>query len=430
MPEITYPQNAPNLPFGSANANPFGSPYALAFARSQTGLLKLTVDPKIFNAQPTQFLDLQYLFAFGTDTELSQVATWYENLWNRRSVTVRAPFAGTAAVPGTRVTGVIPISAASLTNVYVDQVIYYRGSSVNVTAVTTTGGSESITVQSRTGQAIPPVATGDRLTDGRTVGASGGESFSSPTRAQMLKRYNMAEKIGPESIIFDHDERILWENTGQTDYMTHLMADHLTMTKTSLAQRVWFSPGGEMVKADGTIAKITEGIGPQIENNGGAVLNSTPSTIWADMKDALLATNFMSTDSERVLFAPPEIIDMMNVAKKSEQLRYSPNDKVFDEGFEKWIVAGMTITLVPTQIWSNVASFPPEWGKRAVILPKQNVRLFNVKGLPMFTQRGYPDRQSTPAAIFDYKRYTVEGRVGTKVRNAGAGIILQLPYTL
>lgn len=429
MSQIVYPENAGNLPFGLANSNAPGSPYAAAYARGTTTHLRLPVDPKIFNAQPAQFLDLQYLMAFGAHEEGGDETIWHEQVWSRRSVTVRANFAGVALSAGTEVTGDLPIVAASLDNVYVGQLLYYNGGQVLVTAIISTGGAEAVTVKSMTGRPIPAATAGDRVTDGRTAGGDGGQFFSSPTRIQTLQRHNFLEKIGPESKIWDEIELQKWKNLGQTNYQEKDMLDMLTQMKVSQCQRLWFGERAQTILTDGRPAKFTEGIVPAIVNNGGAVVDTTYSTIWDDMIDAIFATNFMTNDSHRVVFAPPEVLFAMNFKKKAEFIRFSTESRIWDMDFEEWRVGGQRFTLVPTQIWGNEASFPSDFAKKVVIMPKENVQVATMRGVPMLKQQLFQSRSNiTPAEIYDYNRYTVQGFLGSRTQNAASGIILQLPY--
>jgi hypothetical protein len=97
--------------------------------------------------------------------------------------------------------------------------------------------------------------------------------------------------------------------------------------------------------------------------------------------------------------------------------------------FETWRFGGQTLTLVPTQIWNDPASFPPEYSKRLVVLQKQNVSLATMRGVPMLQQEVKVSQSRsniTPFEIYDFERYTVEGMVGTELKNAAQNFIVDV----
>jgi hypothetical protein len=434
MSQNTYVENVNNAPYGLQNTNAPGSPYAAAYSRGVTNHLYLPVDPVIFDAQPQQFLDLQYLMAFSSKEVPGDELIWHEDVWSRSPIVTRASFAGVAASAGTQVTGNIPITAATLNAVYPGQQLYYRGSngvyaSVIVVSVDSTGGAELINVRSQTSQPLPPAASGSSLTNGMTFGADGQSTFTQPTRLQTVQRTNLIEAIGPEQKLWNHKERIKWKNQSQTNFIERDMQTMLTQLKVSLCQRIWIGKYGESIGLQGAIGKNTEGIVPAIQNNGGATLNSTMSTVWDDITTGIFATNFGPVSNERVVFGTPEMLHAINVKQKGELVRYEAGDTSSSMDFETWRFGGQTLTLVPTQIWNDPASFPPEYSKRLVVLQKQNVSLATMRGVPMLQQdvKVSQSRSNiTPFEIYDFERYTVEGMVGTELKNAAQNFIVDV----
>lgn len=434
MSQITYAENVNNAPFGLANSNAPGSPYAAAYSRGVTSHLRLPVSPKIFNAQPTQFLDLQYLMSFGSmeNDNPGDEIIWHEQVWSRNPITVRTTFAGVAAGPAT-VTGTIDVTDSALNHIFPRQKINYRGSDGVMTqaivmSVVTTAGSGSITVRSMSGRPLAPIAAGSLITNGMTVGSDGGQAFSRPTRIQTVQRTNLMEKIGPEQKYWNTIERTKWKNSQVTSYMEADMLDNLTQLKTSLSQRIWFGEYGESLNDQGEITKFTQGIVPAIEQNGGAVINSTMSTVWDDLQDAIFATNFMSTTNHRVVYGPPEILFALNLKQKAEFVRYGSGDRIWDMDFEEWRFGGQRLTLVPCQIWNNAASFPEEYSRKLVVLQKENTKVVGMRGIPMMKQDLVTQSRTniTPIEIYDFERYLCEGFVGTKTQNAAGNFVINI----
>jgi hypothetical protein len=300
---------------------------------------------------------------------------------------------------------------------------------VIVVSVDSTGGAELINVRSQTSQPLPPAASGSSLTNGMTFGADGQSTFTQPTRLQTVQRTNLIEAIGPEQKLWNHKERIKWKNQSQTNFIERDMQTMLTQLKVSLCQRIWIGKYGESIGLQGAIGKNTEGIVPAIQNNGGATLNSTMSTVWDDITTGIFATNFGPVSNERVVFGTPEMLHAINVKQKGELVRYEAGDTSSSMDFETWRFGGQTLTLVPTQIWNDPASFPPEYSKRLVVLQKQNVSLATMRGVPMLQQEVKVSQSRsniTPFEIYDFERYTVEGMVGTELKNAAQNFIVDV----
>lgn len=434
MPAPTYIENVNNAPYGLANTNAPGSPYAAAFGRGTTSHLKLAVDPIIFDAQPQQFLDLQFLMAFASAEQPGDEIIWKEDIWGRTPLATRAAFANVAPSPGVTVTGTIPITAASLSYVFPNQVIYYRDDNgvdvqAYVMSVTSTPGAEAILVRSLVGKGLGPLATvGSVITNGMTGGADGQSYFSQPTRTQTIDRTNLMEKIGPEEKIWNHLERIKFKNLAQTNYMDVDMRNMLRMLKVSICQRIWLGQYGETLLSQGEIAKATQGIVPAIIANGGAVLNSTMATVWDDLTAGIFATNFGSTTNHRIVFGTPEMLHAMNVKQKAEFVRYASGDKVFDLDFEVWRFGGQVLTLVPVQIWNDPASFPEHWSRRLVVLQAESVKLVTMQGVPMMEQGLTTQSRTniTPSEIYDFERYFCQAFLGTMTQNAAMSFIIDV----
>lgn len=429
----TYVENVNNSPYGLQNTNAPGSPYAAAYSRGVTNHLFLPVDPIIFDASPKQFLDLQYLMAFASKDVPGDELIWQEDVWSRSPIVLRAAFAGVAATPGAIVNGTIPITAATLNFVFPGQQLYYRGTNGVFTQcvvdTVTGGGTPTIAVHSQVGKPLAPAASGAYLTNGMTLGADGQTSFTQPSRLQTVQRTNLIEKIGPEEKIWNHLERIKWKNQSQTNYMERDMAQLLRQLKVSICQRIWIGSYGETTTLQGAIAKNTEGIVQAIQNNGGATLNSTMSTVWDDLTTGIFATNFGPLSNERVIFGTPEMLYALNVKQKAEFVRYSAGDKIFDLDFETWKFAGQTVTLVPTQIWNDPASFPVEYQKRLVVLQKENVSIATMRGVPMMSAQPIVTQSRsniTPIEIYDFERFVVQGMVGTELKNAASCFIIDM----
>ncbi len=430
----SYAENINNAPFGLQNTNAPGSPYAAAYSRGVTNHLFLPVDPVIFDAQPQQFLDLQYLMAFATEEAPGDELIWQENVWSRAPIVTDANFAGTSASPGNIVTGVIGVAANSMRYVYPGQKLTYTttngtGAQTQCVVDSVDTGAETITVKSMVGVALLPLASGSKITDNYTLGGDGQSTFVQPRRTQTVQRTNLIESVGPEEILWNHKERIKWKNQSQTNFIETDMKNLLTQMKTSMVQRLWYSQYGETTTLGGAIAKTSEGIVPQIQNNGGATINSTMSTVWDDLTTGLFQTNFGPVNNRRIVFGTSEMLHALNLKAKAEFIRYSSGDKVFDLDFEEWRIGGQTLTLVPTNIWNDIASFPEIFSRRLVVLQEQSVKIATMRGVPMLDQTVKVSQSRSnvdPIAIYDFERYIVQGMVGTKVQNAAQNFVIDI----
>lgn len=431
----SYTQNVNNAPFGLANTNAPGSPYAAAYGRGVTSHLMLPVAPIIFDAQPQQFLDLQYLMAFTTEEAPGDEIMWHENVWSRSPIVTAAAIAAITAIPGSVATGPITVTADSLNYISPGQILYFTDDNgVPCQVIVVSNAGPVLTVRTLVGVGTGPVAAASiNLTNGMHAGGDGFQTFSNPVRTKTIRRTNLIEKVGPEQMIWNRLERMKWKNQAQTNFMEVDMRNLLTQLKVSMCQRIWLGQYGESLVNYGTaetaIAKFTEGIVPSIINNGGALLNSTMSTVWDDLTTGIFQTNFGPVTNERVIFGTPEMLHALNLKQKAEFVRYSAGDKIWDLDFEEWRFGGQKITLVPTQIWNDAASFPEEYARRLVVLQKSSVKLVTMRGVAMISQEAKVSQSrtnTTPFEIYDFERYTVEGMVGTKVQNAAQNFVIDV----
>jgi len=428
----SYAENINNAPYGLQNTNAPGSPYAVAYSRGVTNHLSLPVDPIIFDAQPQQFLDLQFLMAFASSEVAGDEVIWQENVWSRSPITLAANFTVVAASPGVTVTGTITYAAASESFIYPGQKLHYtatNGTQVQCVVDSVNTGANTAVIRSMVGVGLAAVASGANFTDGRTLGGDGQSTFVQPVRTQTVQRTNLLEKIGPEQTLWNHLERIKWKNLQQTNFMETDMKNLLTQLKVTMCQRIWFGQYGETLTLGGAIAKTTEGIVPAIQNNGGATIQSTMSTVWDDLTTGIFQTNFGPNNNQRVVFGTPEMLHALNLKQKAEFIRYSSGDKVFDLDFEVWKIGGQTLTLVPVQIWGDIASFPEIFSRRLVVLQQNTVKLVTMRGVPMI-QQGVKVSQSrnniTPFEIYDFERYTVEGFIGVQMQGAAFSFVIDV----
>jgi hypothetical protein len=153
------------------------------------------------------------------------------------------------------------------------------------------------------------------------------------------------------------------------------------------------------------------------------------STAWDYLTTGLFQTNFGPVNNRRVVFGTPEMLHALNVKEKGELIRYSTGDRVFDLDFEEWRIGGQVLTLVPTQIWNDVASFPESYARRLVVLQESSVKLATMRGVPMLDQTVKVSQSRNnvdPIAIYDFERYLVEGFVGVKVQNAAGNFVIDV----
>ncbi len=430
----SYTQNTNNAPFGLANTNAPGSPYAAAYNRGTTSHLSLPVNPVIFDAQPQQFLDLQYLMAFATQECLGDEEIWYENVWSRSPIVTASAIVVTPGSPYS--TAAVTVTADSLNYTFIGQRIFYvDDAGVSNSATVSNIAGAVVTLESANGVTLGAVAaSGKNLTNGMTFGGDGFSTWTNPQRTKTVRRTNVIEMIGPESTLWNRLERIKWRNQQRTNFMETDMRNVLTQLKVSLCQRIWMGTYGEgraRTNTESSIAKMTEGIVPSIINNGGAQIQSTMSTVWDDITEGIFQTNFGSLNNERVIFGTPEMLHALNMKQKAEFVRYAGGtaDRVWDLDFEEWRFGGQKITLVPTQIWGDAASFTEDFSRRLVVLQKSSVKLLTMRGVPMISQEAKVTQSRSnvdPIAIFDFEKYTVQGMVGTMVQNSAQSFVVDV----
>lgn len=424
---LTSSSPAIQQPHGLQDQNTRSSQYASDYSESTRVDLKEDVDALIHRTAPRQFLDLQVLKAFGTMTVPGDEHTHTEAPWARVPATVVTGASAQSAGTNTQVqTQNIVITEADTQRFRPDRMVVYPDGTIGVvTAIN--DSTNTITVTSQYGQGLPLIATGEFLTDGGVQGADGQDRVAMLDKLTTLVFESFLEKVGPRTIKWDEIALQKAQNLAQTNYLQEEKRTVEEQLMTDFAQRVWLMKGGKyLLSANNEVGKHMHGIIPTMNERGSAFLTATSATVWDVLTEAVFNTNHTAKGGERLVFGTPRALHYLNLKEKGDLVRYAPNDKVRDLDLSAYKFGSHTLVPVEVQLWQDAGTFPELYRDRLVVIDPGNIKLLQMKGIPMTWRHTMGNRHQ--GHIFDYILMLYQAFGGVKLTNAPAHFAVDVSF--
>ena len=397
-------------PFAGWNLNPQGSLYGVTYGQNTTALIQRDITAKIVEAIPQQFKLMKLLFNQGVEYTKLKEHTWFEETWNRNSLTA------TAGV-GAGSPQVIPMAntaGVSVTN----EVVYPDNTHGIVIALT---ANVSITVQAMTGAGnLPAVANLDKLIVQDVPIADGMNTFMDYERLNLIERTNYTQRFR-RNRRYTREEMQAYKNAGTTDYYERDLAlmmrtiyqdAYATYVNGVMGEYTFTIPGGAGVYR----AMTSNGIFPQLVSGGAQHATSDPSTVIVDFETLANNTNYKNPDEPRFIIGTNKMISRLNSLFK-DPIRYSTDDRTRDLGLDVVKMGNMKFVPVITETFKKESyMFPAAFENRLLVLDLANIKPTCMTGFQPF------EMQETKMSIQDggredYKEWTIEGMVSCKLAN-------------
>lgn len=416
MSNRTYTPGVGGTPFGNAVANPQSAQYltdaATATGATGTILLRKAIERAIYSAVPEQYYALKLLFQKPFKDELSDEFEYLEKTFGRTALGVTTTAAAVAAVPGSEVTQVLPMTADAVTRIQPDDMIVYPdGTKAIVRSISTL----NVTVASLTSVGLPAVTASDIFSIQGPVMADGASAFSHYDRMQTITRYNYIQFF-LRAARWNTLELQKYKNLGTTDYLDLDKAEKMEQLRTDLFVTLFNGTRGEVRTAATIPAKTTGGIFPSMVSAGSMSGNPTTAGLRSQFETLAFKTNFKQEGGTRMLYGTPEMLYELSKVFKDPGLRYTPNDEVANMDLMKYKFGGMNFVPVPCQLFNEQACFPASWQRRILVLDQESIQPVKVQGLPAFDSGSTLDRGDNGTRE-DFKDWWVKAQIGLKFNN-------------
>ncbi len=359
--------NPPSEGFSNQNTNSVGSEYAATYGHDISLLVQKLTNRAIFDASPQQFMDLKLMNMVPAEQVNSDEFFYQEMGYQREPLTATAIAAGVTA-PTNQV-----ITVSSVANISTNTIISYPdGSKGNVILVDS--ATSEITVAPYSGDSVPAVAVGDVLANVSTVDYDGSEGFAQYFRASVIERNNYVQLFN-SAIRYSEVELHKLRNLGTTDNFLEMERNAMfNQHRIDLSNAFWSGQKGQVVTANGTVAKTTGGVYTAMVDAGAPNVTATSATLVDAFEDMVLSSEYGDYGSARMAFMTPTIHRQLSLAYKEELTRYAPNDEIATLNLKEVNLGSSRIVLVPFKRFEDSASFPGSWANKITILDMKNIK--------------------------------------------------------
>jgi len=141
-----------------------------------------------------------------------------------------------------------------------------------------------------------------------------------------------------------------------------------------LSNAFWAGQKGQVVTANGTVAKTTGGVYTAMVDAGSPNTTATTATLVDAFEDMVLSSEYGDYGSARMAFMTPTVHRQLSLAYKEELTRYAPNDEIALLNLKEVNLGSSRIVLVPFKRFEDSASFPASWSNKITILDMKNIK--------------------------------------------------------
>lgn len=414
MSNKSYAPGAGNSPYGNLQANPQSANYITDSGYSATGniLLQKAIRRAIFDAAPEQYNALRLVFEKEMEEYGSDEFEFLEKTFGRSALEATSTPIAVAAVPGSEVTQVISMTAASVTHVLPDDVIVYPdGTKAIVRSIATL----AVTVASQTSAGLPAVASGDIFSVQSTIQGDGASAFSHYDRMETVTRYNYIQ-LFLRAARWSKIERQKYINQGTTNYMDMDMAEKMKQLRTDLFVSFFNGTRGEFKLASTIPAKAMGGIYPTMQAAGAMSGNPTIAGLRSQFETLAFKTNFKKEGGVRMIYGTDEMLYELSKVFKDPGLRYSPNDTVANMNLFEYKLGTQRFVPVVCELFKEQACFPASWQRKLLILDQETITPVKMKGIPAIDSGSTLDKGDNGTRE-GFKDWYVEANLSLRFNN-------------
>lgn len=424
--QTAYTPAIGGLPFGNMQANPQSSFYKQisAFNPNETNLIRKVIMEVIFDSAPEQYNALRIIFEKEAKSVPGEEFEYLEKTFGRSALEcdpLGAGAAAVAAVPGTIVTQVIPMSALSTQFVGPDATIVYPD---NSQAVVQTIVGNNVTVASHTSDGLSAVAPGDVFAILKYNSYDGTNRLTDYERMNTITRYNFIE-LFLRARRWGRMELKKFQNLGTTNYLISDQQEKIRQFRTDLFCALFNGERGEIQLFDGGVAKTMGGIFPTMVNAGSMTSNPTIAGLPTAFEALALATNFKKEGQKRFIYGTQAILHELSKVYKSSGTRYTPDNNVAKLGLTEIEFGGMAFVMVPCELFKEPSCFPASWARRLLVLDQETITPVQMTGMPMMNTGGTLDRGENGTREM-FKDWYVEGALSLQFNNPAASFYIDV----
>jgi len=380
---------AQNDPVNAYNQTFPGNPYANTPGVSTTLLLGPDINPNIIESWNREYVSTLFMLSLAKKECLNKTPIWYEEPYLNAPLQVRTLRAPLANATTGSVSYVIDITDASIPLVTVgDKLTLGSGTTTDVivTAINAVLGAATITVDSFFGFALPGLAVGDLIVNAGNQRADAKGTVDSVYTGQAVQFDNTMEDMGDFAVRWDPQQKLIWQHTGQTDFMARQLKGVYDKYMSSIMQRIWMSTGGTVELPNGMRSMSTKGLLRQQADAGVTSVAVTPGNAL-DVMGELIFDMQLSGSDDVVVAGTGRTLYKLGLGERSERLRYAIGDKTFNMNMTRYEYWGHGVTPLRMDQWEDRGMYGDSMANELVIFRKSDIKLAYLKGWPMMSMQ-------------------------------------------
>jgi hypothetical protein len=224
--------------------------------------------------------------------------------------------------------------------------------------------------------------------------------------------------VGKFAVRFDPDEMTELRNTQQVDIIGNKIKTVYDKFMSSIQQRFFMSQYERFQLDDNsTLSTSTRGFLAQQADAGVGVIDVTTANFTDILRQAIFDIQ-LSGSEDLILAGTGRSLEYAGLGEKSERLRYSVGDKLYDMSLTKYNFWGHSVIPMRVDVWEDRGMYGNAMANDLVLFRKSDVALTYLQnGRPMISrkhtlinQTDNPER----ASIYDLHLMWYEGLFGVE----------------
>lgn len=391
----------------NVNLNPLGSQYAADFSHPEEQLLRRVIREEIYEADPSQFMDLALFNQLSRESRDSD-----EIFWDERT-TLGDPIVASGTAAGVTAPTTQTFDVSSFDNVSINVIIAYPNNKKGViTAYDETAGT--ITVAPMTGDTLPAVAVGDKFAHISSIESNRQDGFDVYYKDEYVLKHNYIQSLA-YAIEFTEKEMYKWQKSGRiANYVEKRREGMMRFFRTRLSNILWNGTKGEMT-VNGQKEKTTGGIFPTLVEEGAPNTSTAATNIRPAFEDIATSLNKGAYGSTKLAFMSPKHHLALSKEYKDDKIRYTANNDMITSLCLDMVKLGdVDVVMIPYSRFKDENSFPESFQDRIIFVDPANIKLNEMWGERQGTTL---DRKQGIAK--NYSAMWIETQLGVEMHDAG-----------
>jgi hypothetical protein len=350
-----------------------------AMGAFSTSDLERAIFDTIFDTKPTNYFDSLKLLVFSKApvSVSSDVFSWDESPLQRIAITIddgssdpgTQLTAAQSGVAGTFKTATVPVTAAQLARIGLNQQLFFTA---DVQASVYAKNTTDITIKSLTGEGLPAIIQGGRIVLGGEIVGDSTTGWKNVQRGDKIQRYNYLTTIR-RAIKYGRKELANLQDNERNNNMEQDKRNLLDEIKFDALQDTWYGRKAPRLLDDGNYAKGMDGVYTMMKAAGSTFASTDWENLIASFEQHAVATNQQSAGGTRTAYGTSKALLKFSEAYKESRTRFTPESTRVNLDLEQIHLGGQNVNLVAVDIFGDPNYLPADCANRIFVLQDDTI---------------------------------------------------------